>query len=189
MATIDSNYRTNESMGKMFMHSCLGKLVILIAVIIVLLIIAMMTKPSEQEMQAEMADNIMQCIEANDSIEGDKIDDYVNNIGNVFTTTDTTQVNKDLREAFRQLNKVEIYNHLFYRTAYILNNLHPEGTRAGVGIFGLVIPTVTYKDFLLRVGPMHKGYDQKLIRTTVPDTDLGTNPNIQEFHYKRNPDD
>jgi hypothetical protein len=37
---------------------------------------------------------------------------------------------------------------------------------------------------------MHKGYNQKIIRTgVIPDNDLGTNPNIQEFHYKRNPDD
>jgi hypothetical protein len=49
---------------------------------------------------------------------------------------------------------------------------------------------MNFNDFLLRVGPMHKGYDQKLIRTgVIPDTDLGTNPNIQEYHYKRNPDD
>ncbi len=70
------------------------------------------------------------------------------------------------------------------------NNIRAEGTRVGFGIFGLVIPTANFNDFLLHVGPMHKGYDQKLIRTTViPDNDLGSNPNIQEFHYRRNPDD
>ena len=40
------------------------------------------------------------------------------------------------------------------------------------------------------MGPVHKGYEQKLIQQTViPDNDMGKTPNIQEFHYKRNPDD
>jgi hypothetical protein len=68
--------------------------------------------------------------------------------------------------------------------------MHPEGTRVGVGVFGLIIPTVLYKDILLDVGPIHKGYEQKLNQQVIiPDDDLGENPNITEFHYKRNPDD
>lgn len=87
-------------------------------------------------------------------------------------------------------NRLQVYRHGLYSTAYLHNNLHPEGVRVGFGAFGLIVPTVLYKDILLDVGPVHKGYDQKLIQqVTVPDTDLGQNPNIQEFHYKRNPDD
>ena len=56
-------------------------------------------------------------------------------------------------------------------------------------MFGLIVPTITYKDLLLDVGPVHKGYNQQIIRPTVTEPDLGTTPNIQEFHYKRNPDD
>jgi hypothetical protein len=67
--------------------------------------------------------------------------------------------------------------------------MHPEGTRVGVGIFGIIIPTVLYEDILLEVGPVHKGYEQKLNQqVVVPDDDLGENPNITEFHYKRDPD-
>ena len=85
---------------------------------------------------------------------------------------------------------MEIYHHPLYSTAYIFNNMHPEGVRIGVGVYGLVVPTLTFHDLLLDEGPMHKGYNQKIIRTgVIPDNDLGTNPNIQEFHYKRNPDD
>ena len=85
---------------------------------------------------------------------------------------------------------MEIYHHPLYSTAYLFNNMHPEGVRIGVGVYGLVVPTLTFHDLLLDVGPMHKGYNQKIIRTgVIPDTDLGSNPNIQEFHYKRNPDD
>ena len=64
--------------------------------------------------------------------------------------------------------------------------MHPEGTRVGVGIFGIIIPTVLYEDILLEVGPVHKGYEQKLNQAPIQqeEEDLGTNPNITEFHYK-----
>ena len=184
------NYRTNESMGKAFMHSCLGKLIIFVAFILVVMIIAYFTTPTEKEMTVDMEDNIMQCLEANDSIKGDPIDDYVTNLGAIFSEADSTKVAEEVRQAYRMYNRLEVYRHALYATAYLRNNLHPEGVRVGFGAFGLVIPTVLYKDILLDVGPIHKGYDQKLYRQTiVPDNDLGKTPNIQEYHYKRNPDD
>lgn len=183
------SYKTNESIGQMIWHSCLGKLAVLAGIIIVLLIIAFFTKPSEQEMRDEMNDNIMQCMEMNDSIRGDQIDDFVHNIGFIFTTADSTKVGKEWREVFDKYNRLEIFSHTFFRTAYVYNNIRTEGSRVGIGAFGLVIPTANFNDFLLRVGPMHKGYEQRLIQTTIIPEDLGTNPNIQEFHYKRNPDD
>jgi hypothetical protein len=140
-------------------------------------------------MRDEMNDNIMQCMEMNDSIRGDQIDDFVHNIGFIFTTADSTKVGKEWREVFDKYNRLEIYNHAFFRTAYVYNNVKTEGTRVGFGLFGAVIPTANFNDFLLRIGPMRKSYNQKLINTTIIDADLGTNPNIQEFHYKRNPDD
>ena len=184
-----ASYRTNESVGKMFMHSCLGRIVILAGIIIVLLIIAFFTKPTEQEMRDEMNDNIMQCMEMNDSIRGDQIDDFVHNIGFIFTTADSTKVGMEWREAFDKYNRLEIYRHAFCTTAYVYNNIRTEGTRVGIGLFGVVIPTANFNDFLLRVGPMHKGYEQQLYKTTIIEPDLGVNPNVQEFHYKRNPDD
>ena len=188
--TGNQNYKTNESVGKMFLHSCLGKFIIFAAILVVLFIIAVLTKPTDQEMRDEMNDNIMQCMEMNDSIRGDQIDDFVHNIGFIFTSADTTKVGKEWREVFDKYNRVEIYRHTFFTTAYVYNNILTEGSRVGIGAFGVVVPTMNFNDFLLRIGPMHKGYDQKLIRRSViPDTDLGSNPNIQEFHYKRNPDD
>jgi len=150
----DRGYRTNEPIRKAFMHSCLGKIVILGIFLLIALCVAYFTTPTEKEMLVEMDDNIIECLQANDSIKGDPA-----------------------------------YRHTFYATARLVNNMHPEGVRVGVGVFGLIIPTVIYKDILLDVGPVHKGYNQKIIQPTVPDTDLGSNPNIQEFHYKRNPDD
>ncbi len=184
------NYRTNDSMGKAFMHSCLGKLIVFVGFILAMLVIAYFTTPTEKEMADEMEDNIMQCLEANDSIKGDPVDDYVNNLGSIFSKADTTKVAEEVRDAYHMYNRLEVYRHSLYATAYLRNNLHPEGVRVGVGVLGLIVPTVLYGDILLDVGPVHKGYDQKLIRQTiVPDNDMGKTPNIQEYHYKRNPDD
>ena len=185
------NYgRSNETVSQAFMHSCLGKSLILLGILVVLLIIAYFTAPSDKEMREEMNDAIMQCMEMNDSIRGDQIDDYVHNIGFIFTKADTTKIAQEWREAFDKYNRLEIYRHTFFTTAYIYNNICAEGVRVGIGAFGVCVPTVNFNDFLLRTGPVHKGYNQKLIRNgVIPDTDLGSNPNIQEYHYKRNPDD
>ena len=186
--TGNDNYRTNESVGNMFLHSCLGKLVIFLGILLILFIIAILTKPTDQEMRDEMNDNIMQCMEMNDSIRGDQIDDFVHNIGFIFTKADTTKVGQEWREVFDKYNRLEIYNHSFFRTAYVYNNIRTEGTRVGFGIYGMVIPTANFNDFLLPIGPMRRNYNQKLINTTI-EPDLGVNPNVQEFHYMRNPDD
>ena len=185
----DRGYKTNEPIRKAFMHSCLGKIVILGAFLLIVLFVAYFTTPTEKEMLIETDDGIIECLIANDSIKGDPIDDYVNNLGSIFTYADTTLVSEDIMKAYRTYNRLETYRHTFYATARLVNNLHPEGVRVGFGLFGLIIPTVIYKDILLDVGPVHKGYNQKIIQPTTIEPDLGTTPNIQEFHYKRNPDD
>ncbi len=149
-----------------FWHSCLGKLVFLAAFIGVILIIAAMTVPDEQTMEEEMTDNIRQCIEANDSIKTDWIDDAVNNVGYIFTTADSIP-DQELIDNFNQCNELKYYRHSFYATTLLHNNFKPEGIRAGIGIFGIVIPTVNFNDFLFRIGPMHKGYEQKIIESTT----------------------
>lgn len=187
--TNNGSYKKQETAAEAFYHSCLGKLIILAAVLGILFILGVMTKPTNDEMEMEMVDNILQCIDANDSIRGDKIDDHVNNMSNVFSKVDTAQVNKDLRISLNKNNRMEIYNHSWFRTAYIFNNIHPEGVRVGWGMFGVVYPTVTYEDLLLNVGPMQKKYNDGIIRSTVIDThDMGTNPNIKPYHYQGDPD-
>ena len=183
------NYKTNEPIAKAFMNSCLGKLMIFVAFILVMLLIAYLTTPTEKEMKAEMEDNIMQCLEENDSIKGDAIDDFVHNMGFIFTNADSTNVEEDVRKAYHMYNRLEVYRHAFYATAYLHNNLHPGGVRVGFGFLGLIVPTVLYEDILLDEGPVHKGYEQKLYRQTIVPDDMGKTPNIQEYHYKRNPDD
>ena len=182
-------YKKQRNAFESFYHSCLGKIVILIGILLVLFIVAIMTKPTYEEMEKEMIDDILQCIEANDSIRGDKIDDHVNNIAYVFSKADTAKVNKDLRTSLNKNNRLEIYNHTGFRTAYIYNNVYPQGVRIGYGLFGIVYPTVTYEDLLLNVGPMQKKYNDGVIRSTIINNhDLGTNPNIKAYHYQGYPD-
>lgn len=183
------NFKQKESVGQAFYHSCLGKIIILAVVIIILLLVAIFTKPSKDVMALETADGLLECIEDNDSIKGDRIDDYISNFGHIFTKADTTQINKDLMAGLKKYNRLEIYNHTFFRTAYIHNNVHPEGVRVAWGAFGVVIPTVTYSDLLLYVGKMHGGYNKAIMRRGgVPDHDMGTT-NIGIYHYKGDSED
>lgn len=186
----NTNFKTNRSFTQEFTRSCLGRIIIAGVILLVAMLVAYFTAPKEADMNLEMTDNIMQCLEVNTDNKGDVVDDIVHNLAFVFTTADTTMIPKDLLETYYKHNRLESYRHTFFSTTYIHNNMHPEGTRVGVGVFGLIIPTVLYKDILLDVGPIHKGYEQKLNQQVIiPDDDLGENPNITEFHYKRNPDD
>ncbi|MBR0050093.1 MAG: hypothetical protein IJP74_12385 [Prevotella sp.] len=177
------NYNKKESYGHMVSHSCLGRLVILGALFCALLLVAYLTVPSNETMREEMTDNIIQCISENDSIKTDGIDAFINNIGYIFTNCDSADVNNEMIANFNKYNKMEIYKHPFFSTAYIHNNFRPEGTRVGFGMFGLVIPTVNFNDFLLRVGPMHKGYDQRLIKQQNYERGLyfGENPDLGNY--------
>ena len=187
--TSNGGYKKTETPFQAFYHSCLGKLVIFGGILVVLFIVGLMTKPTQQEMEMEMVDNILQCIQANDSIQGDDIDDQVNNLNSVFSRADTAKINKELLASLKKNNRLEIYNHSFFRTAYILNNIYPQGVRVGFGMFGVVYPTVIYKDLLLNVGPMQKNYKDGVIRSTVvKPADLGTNPAVKPFHYQGDPD-
>lgn len=181
----NTNYRTNESFIQEFTRSCLGRIIIATVIILAALLMAYFTAPRESDMDEEMNDNLMQCLEVNDGVKGDVVDDYVHNLTFIFTTADTTVIDRDKLETYEKHNRLESYRHTFYSTSYIYNNMHPEGTRVGVGIFGIIIPTVFYEDILLDVGPVHKGYEQKLNQAPImDDTDLGETPNITEFHYK-----
>jgi hypothetical protein len=90
----------------------------------------------------------------------------VNNVGYIFTHADSIP-NKEIIENFEKYNKLEYYEHPFYATTLLHNNFKPDGIRVGIGIFGIVIPTVNFNDFLFRIGPMHKGYNQKILQRTV----------------------
>ena len=147
----NTNYRTNESFTQEFTRSCLGRILILGVIMLAGMLVAYFTAPKEQDMDDEMQDNIMQCLEVNDGVKGDVVDDYVHNLAFIFTTADTAAIAEDVLRTYRKYNRLESYRHTFYSTSYIHNNMHPEGTRVGFGIFGIIIPTVLYEDILLDV--------------------------------------
>ena len=154
------SYRTNESIAQQFLNSCLGRLAVLGVVLGALLIVAALTIPDDEDMTVEMEDNIRQCIATNDSIKTDGIDNAINNVGYVFTHADIDDT--ESMELFHKYNTMEIKRGRFCSKAVLRNNIRPEGTTIGIGILGMVVPTLNYNDFLLRTGPMHKGYDQEI---------------------------
>ena len=188
----NTNYKTNESFTQEFTRSCLGRILIFGVILLAGMLVAYFTAPTEDDMNIEMNDNLMQCLEVNDGVKGDAVDDFVHNLTFIFTTADTTVIPEDKLQTYYKYNRLVSYRHTFYSTSYIHNNMHPEGTRVGVGIFGLIIPTAYYRDILLEVGPIHKGYEQKLNQQVIgkpEEVDLGKTPEITEFHYKRDPEE
>lgn len=183
-----NSYRTQQSVAQEFYHSCLGKIIILLVFLGILFVIAVMTVPSDGKMQTEMMDNIRECIQENDSIKGDGIDDAVANFSRIFTEADSTFNDKEAMEAFHKYNKLEIYRHSFYSTARLRNNLSAEGIRVGIGIFNLVIPTVKYSDIILFVSTIKNYNKERLIDPMPQDEYVGENPNIKEYHYLGDPD-
>jgi hypothetical protein len=166
-----------------------GRIVFTGGIILAVLGFVLISAPSKKEMTKTMTDNVMQCLEDNNRYKGDAIDDFVHNLTYSFTEADTTNIAPEVLEAYHKYNKMEGHRHLFYSTAYIHNNMHPEGIRVGIGFLGFVFSTLHYSDLLLDVDPVHKGYEQKLLDPVkIEETDLGSNPNIQEYHYQRDPD-
>ena len=78
MQTNKSEYK-KESLASEFMRSCLGKIIMLVAVILLLLLAAKMTIPSDESMMYGTLDGICQCIEESHGVPGDKSDDIVRN--------------------------------------------------------------------------------------------------------------
>ncbi len=189
MEQFNSNLYKKPTAWQEFHHSCLGRIIILIFVFIVLAIIAALTRPTESMVRWQMEDNIHQCLQSNHDSKNDIIDDYVSNIGRILTHADTAETNKELWETYIKLNRLEVYSHLFYRTARIINNIHPNGVRVGIGIFGVVIPTIKYSDLLMNTGAVRGDYNQQLVpNIQMEPEDLGQNPDIQPYHYQGNPD-
>ena len=176
-------YNKKENVAQQFYHSCFGKFVILIGVLAVLALLALITVPSEEKMREEMRDNIRQCIQENDSIQGDQLDDAIGNVLHMFTSADTTALDNEPMANFDKYNKLEIYRHNLFATAYVHNNFRPEGTRVGFGFLGFVIPTVNFNDFLLRVGPIHRDYGDGVIRQTIQygSDYMGDNPHLKPY--------
>ena len=183
MDQFNRNVYKRQGIFDEFTGSCLGKLIIMAVFILGFCVLAIISVPSENEMFAETEDNIRQCIQENDSIQGDQLDDAIGNVLHMFTSADTTALDNELMANFDKYNKLEIYRHNLFATAYVHNNFRPEGTRVGFGFLGFVIPTVNFNDFLLRVGPIHRDYGDGVIRQTIQygSDYMGDNPHLKPY--------
>ena len=156
------SFRKRESLSYEFTHSCMGRLIITGDVLGVLAIILAIFCPSEERMRTIMEDDIRQCINAHDSINGDWIDNAINNFSYMFTTADTIS-EVEMYKLFKKNNRLEYNDHTIFATMNVCNNFRPDGIRCGIGILGFVIPTINYNDFLLVVGSLRKEYNQPII--------------------------
>ena len=117
-------------------------------------------------------------------------DEVFNNIRRPFTEADTTFNDKEILEIFNRNNRIEVYHHTLFSTCRLVNNVHTDGLREGLGIFGIVIPFLNYDDFVMTEGNVRgKNNDRLMKDTAIPEMDLGDNPMLKPYHYKDNPDD
>ena len=184
MQTNDNeSFRTKESAFKQFRRTCLGKIVILGAVIVFLLIIAFFTNPSSQRMQREMWDNIRQSIESDDPSELDAIDVFINNIGYTFSSADSVE-NKEvcaLWRATEDFHDTVFHRGAFWTTMEVRTGVEPEC--CGIGIFGLVIPTANFKRFIPKDAPRGEYGEQLIQQSTEPEELFGDTP-VDIFRYE-----
>ena len=168
-----------ETLAAEIKKSCLAKVIMLVAVMLLLMLSAKLTIPSDEQMMYGTLDGVCQCIQDSHGVPGDKSDDIVRN-GIATVSHETDSVKKDTILAdFNKFNRIEIYHHTFFSTAYIISNFNSRGARAAIGVFGLVIPTVNFNDFVLRNGPIRKEYNQRIIKQTITsDTYMGDNPDL-----------
>ena len=185
-----STYK-RQSMSTEFTNSCMGKFIILGVIVFILLIVALVTVPSDEEMYVQMNDNIRECIQDNYAKRCDPVDEVFNNIRRPFTEADTTFNDTEILNIFHRNNRLEVYRHTLFSTARVVNNVHTEGLREGIGIFGIVIPFLNYDDFVMTEGNVRgKNNDRIMKDTSIPEMeDLGDNPMLKPYHYKNNPDD
>lgn len=177
MQTNKGLYQKEETFLHLFTHNCLGRLIIVLLFMAVMAGVALLTVPSEREMLNKVTGSIQQCIETNYEVKCDRIDDAVRNFTSIFTLPDSLEENKYMVD-FHRYNTLEVRPHALYSTVVVRNNLSPDGIRVGIGVMGIVIPTINFDDMILRAGPVRKDYNQRIFRSTYSGEDLGNNPDF-----------
>lgn len=186
MDQFNSDSYKKKSLMQQFFHSCLGKIVILFGVLFVLYIFALITIPSKNMMLTETYDNIHECLQENDSIKADEIDEMINNITRSFLTADTTKTNPEVLKAFLKYNRLVVYTHPGFQTVHVVNSIYPQGCRISIGIFQSVISTIRYEDLVVSTGAARGDYNKQLNAPELPDTleYIGVNPNAEPYHFE-----
>ena len=184
--SVNSDSYKKKNILQEFFHSCLGKIVIFLGVLLVLYIFAIITVPTKKMMLEEAFDTIQECLQDNDSIKADEIDEFINNISRTISVADTTKTNKEVLNTFLKYNTLIVYSHLGFKTVHIVNGIYPQGERIGIGLFQTVISTVNYNDLVVTTGAVRGDYNKQLnAPVEVPDSlYTGENPNVQPYHYQ-----
>ncbi len=172
MDQFNSDTYKKQGIVQEFFNSCLGKIVIFLGVLLCLYIFALITVPSKELMFTETLDNIHECIQENDSIKADEIDEFINNISRSFSIADTTRTNPEVLKAFMKYNRLEVYDHPGFKTIHVVNSMYPEGLRIGIGLFQNVISTLHYGDLVLSNGADDEDFDET---------------HVEPYHYDGDP--
>lgn len=185
MDQFHSDSYKKQNLIQEFFNSCLGRLVILLIVFLVLYIFALITVPSKKLMLAETIDNIHECIQDNDSIKADEIDELINNISRTISVADTALTNPEVFNAFLKYNRLQVFQHPGFLTVHVYNGIYPQGRRISIGVFQTVISTLNYNDLVLSTGAVRGDYNKQLTAPVeVPDTGyIGENANIEPYHF------
>lgn len=171
-------FNKRESAWQQFHQSCLGRIVILSAIILLLMFVAIVTRPSEEKMKRETRDNIMELIHDNDSTRQDQVENTFANMAYIFTSHDT--LDKDTMWAtFEKYNSLEYRSHTLFSEMRLHNTIHVMGVNCAVGVLGMVIPTIDYDDLLMWADIMKKEYRQQQVITNEP---------VEDYYFGEDPD-
>ena len=185
---LNNSYK-KKSMIQEFTGSCLGKVIITAAILFFLFLLCVFTVPSQQAMEQEVEDNVRQCLQENDSLRGDVIDEVVANISRSFSEADSTVDDHEIMAIYHKYNRVEFKDHTFFRTANLINYTHPQGVCVAWGIMGAVFSTVYYDDLVLTTGAVRGTYNKRLLNDMpVSDDHVNEATKLEPYHYQGNPD-
>ena len=187
MDQFNSDKYKKRSLTQQFFNSCLGRLVIVGIVLFALYIFALITVLSREIMLVETVDNVHECLQENDSIKADEIDEFINNISRSFSAADTTKTKKHAFKAFLKYNTLEVYSHPGFKTVYLFNSMYPQGCRIGFGIFQTVFSTLHYEELVLSNGAARGDYGKKLNEVEMPAEELN-DIFVEPYHYQGNPE-
>lgn len=169
---------TKPSAINQFVHSGAGITVIIIAILAALLLICALTVPTEDHMLDRTKNAIALCCKENAKHRADNVDNAVRNMEAIAADADTIDIRRAMND-FDKYNHVEAYRHRFFATSWIFSNFHPEGRRAAIGLFGMVIPVLSFEDFFLDAGPVRKEYNQPAVKTiNYGDDYMGSDPDL-----------
>ncbi len=161
MSQIDRGTYVRDDAKGGLKGGCVGKLLKVFAAVVVLLLVAMVSVPSDDRMKSEVENAVTLSIIANVMGPQDQSDDVVRNLTSIINAVDTAAIKMDQFHVFQKMNKIEVYRHALFSTARIHHLGNPGGTRVAIGFLGLVIPTVTSNDYLLRTEPLRKDYGNR----------------------------